>query len=874
MKRMILVDGNSLMYRAYFATAATGNIRPNSKGQYTNAVLAFARMMNTLQKQSYDNILVAFDASKHTFRHDILTDYKAGRASMPDEMRTQIAHIKELLNILNINQYELLNYEADDIIGTFANMAKEKDYRVDIYSSDKDMLQLVDDNVTVYLTKKGLAELEEYNKQSFFDKYEIEVSQFIDLKAMMGDKSDNLAGIKGIGQKKAVKLLTEYKTLENIIENKEDIKGADGQKIRDGYNDALVCKKMVTICKDAPATITFDFTTRKESDLLRLKSFYEQLELNSLLKDLILNNKEERKQQNIEFTYINNPLDLKNILVEYSTILVEIMPRNYHKEEILSFGIKNHLGNFIIDLSLLSDKNLIWFLQDEDMTKFTFNYKLAYVVLKKYNINLSGVKYDMLLATYLIDPSISSKEFKLICQYFNYNDVSYEEEIYNKGAKLAKPENIVIDNYVISKLNAIHILRKSILQKLEEKNQISLLQDIEIPLSKILGQMEFDGVSVDMDELNKQNIKLESRILELEENIYLLATKKFNISSPKQLGVILFEELGLTPPKKTKTGYSTDNDVLQSLLDEHPIISYIITYRQLTKLQATYIEGLKNQVFDDLKVHTIYLQALTQTGRLSSIEPNLQNIPVKTLEGKDIRKIFVPSKEGNSFLSCDYSQIELRVLAHMAHVKSLIDSFNNKEDVHSKTAMEIFNKTEITELDRRRAKAVNFGIIYGMSAYGLAQDLKINNVLAANYIKRYYEVYSEIKDFMEDTIDFAIENEYVKTIKNRIRLVPEINSKNYMQREATKRIVMNAPIQGSAADILKIAMIDVYNEMNKRQLKSKMLLQVHDELIFEIEKGEEEIMKELVVSKMQNCIKLDVDLIVEYGIGKNWYEVK
>ncbi len=874
MKKLILVDGNSLMYRAYFGMAAMGNLTTNSKGQYTNAIYAFARMINTLTKSEYDNILVAFDAGKKTIRHEIMEDYKAGRSAMPEEMKGQIAYIKEFLDIMNIRQYQLNLYEADDIIGTLCKQGLKDGYRVEIYSSDKDLLQLVSDNSVVHLTKKGMSDLEDYTPTTFYEKYEIKHDQFIDLKALMGDKSDNISGVPGVGEKTAIKLIQEFGSVEGIIENVDKIKGAIGQKIKDNSELALKCKKMVTILQDAPIEITLDDTVRKEPDYNRLKTFYEFMEFNSLLKDFSVKNKTYSTEK-MDYKEITEATDLKNILVPYSSLLFETNDDNYHKAPLITIGLKNHLGSFIIDPELLFQSiDFQLFLSDKENHKSIYDYKHSLVLLKNLGLEIDGVDFDLLLATYILNPSIAKEEFKLAASFYHYNDVSYEEEIYGKGAKKTIPDKAIVYGHVIRKVNAIFILRKSIIEQLEEKKQLSLLTDLEIPLSKVLAKMEYNGVLIDKIELENQKADLQKRISTIEHEIHRLANEEFNISSPKQLGIILFEKLGLKCPKETKTGYSTDAEVLAELKDKHPIIEQIIDYRQLTKLYSTYVEGLEAQIYSDGKVHTIFQQALTQTGRLSSIEPNLQNIPIRTPEGHKIRKMFIPSKSDNVFFSADYSQIELRVLASMANVSKLIDAFNNGEDIHAKTAKEIFGKTEITPLDRHRAKAVNFGIVYGISAYGLSIDTNITVNEATNFIKKYYEVYPEIKTFMDETIEFAKEFKYVRTIKNRLRYIPDIDSKMYQQREFAKRTAMNAPIQGSAADIIKIAMINIDKEIEKQKLKSKMLIQVHDELVFEIFKGEEKFMEELIVRNMESAIKLNVPLKVEYSFGKNWYEVK
>lgn len=873
MKRIILVDGNSLMYRAYYGTAATGTLAMNSKGLYTNAIYAFARMMNHLINSSYDNILVAFDAGKQTIRHELMADYKAGRSPMPDEFRMQIAYIKQYLDIMRIKQHEQSLYEADDIIGTMAKRAEASGYHVDIYSSDKDLLQLISPNITVHLTKKGMTDLEDYNPDTFYEKYQIKYTQFIDLKALMGDKSDNLPGIPGIGEKKAVKYLQTYGTLDGIIEHKDEIKGADGEKIRNNYESAILCKKMATILTDFDMTLNLEDTIRQECDMEKLIAFYRELEFKSLLKDLEMPN--PVKNDVVEYEIVDNPYRFKEILLPYSSMIFETFEYNYHRSPLIAIGLKNKLGTFIIEPdAIFNSIDMMMYLSDKDNHKSIFDYKRAYVLCKRLGIDLEGIDFDLLLATYILNPSVAKEEFKGISDYYEYTDVYYDEQVYGKGAKKALPEKSYIYQHIAKKVNCLYFLRKSVLSKLEEKKQLHLLTDIEIPLSKVLGKMEFSGMKIDLVELESQRVTLEADIKKIECEIYTLAGKEFNISSPKQLGVVLFEDLAIPYPKKKGTSYSTDIEVLQAIEAFNPIVKLVMEYRAKTKLLSTYVVGLKEVIYPDNKVHTIFQQALTQTGRLSSVEPNLQNIPIRTTEGHLIRRMFIPTESGHKLYSADYSQIELRVLAHMAGVKKLIEAFNSGEDIHTKTAKEVFNKTEITSEDRRRAKAVNFGIVYGISAFGLASDLGITNALASDFIKKYYEAYPEIKKFMDDTIEFCKETGYVRTMKNRIRYIPEINSKIYMQREFAKRMAMNAPIQGSAADIIKIAMIMVDNEIEKQGLKSKMIVQVHDELVFEVYPGEEERLQNIVRTNMENAMKLEVPLFVDDSFGINWYEVK
>ena len=874
MKRLILVDGNSLMYRAYYGMSAGGTPTANSKGLFTNAIYGFARMMNSLIMNPYDAILVAFDAGKKTFRHDMMKDYKAGRAPMPDEFRMQISYIKEFLDIMRIKRWEQDLYEADDIIGTMAKKASDLGYHVDIYSSDKDLLQLISENTTVHMTKKGFSELEDFTPEHFLEVYGIPYTSWVDLKALMGDKSDNLAGVPGIGEKTGVKLLNTYGSLEGIISHKDEIKGSVGEKIRANVDSALLCQKMATILRDFPIGVSIDELDRKEMDKDRLIEFYTELEFKSLLKELTFD-APKIEQNKIEYKAITNGSDLSDILEDNSAMIFETFEYNYHKSPLLAIGIKNSKGTFVVDPNIIfNSMDFMMFLSDKKNHKAIFDYKRAYVLSKRLGLELLGVDFDLLLATYILNPSAAKEEFKGIADFYGISDCYYDEAIYGKGAKKFIPEKNVIYSHVAKKVSTLYALKCEAIERLKEKDQYHLLTEIEIPLSRVLGKMEFQGMMVDKEELNRQEYALNQDINILVEKIYTLANHEFNISSPKQLGTVLFDELGLPYPKKKGQSYSTDIEVLEAIREANPIVPLIIEYRAKTKLMSTYVSGLREMIYPDDKVHTIYQQALTQTGRLSSIEPNLQNIPIRTEEGHKIRRMFIPSNPKNSLYSSDYSQVELRVLAHMANVGKLKEAFLNGEDIHTRTAQEVFGTKDVTPEERRRAKAVNFGIVYGISAFGLAQDLHISNVMAQDFIKKYYEAYPEIKTFMDETIEFCKNNGYVKTMKNRIRYIPDINSKIYMQREFAKRTAMNAPIQGSAADIIKIAMVKIDNELEERGLRSKMLVQVHDELVFEVEAGEEDTLKELVERNMENAVKLDVPLIVDDSFGKNWYEVK
>ena len=869
MKRIILIDGNSLMYRAYYATAFSGNLMQNSKGLYTNAIYSFIKMLEHLVNQQYDNILVAFDAGKQTFRHEILDSYKDGRSPMPEEMRVQIPHIKEYLHLMNIKEYQLPLYEADDIIGTMAHLAINEGYHVDIYSSDKDLLQLVNENTTVHLTKKGLTELEDFTPSHVVEKYGLTYHQMVDLKALMGDPSDNLKGLPGVGEKTAVKLLQQYGSLAELIAQKETISGKLGEKVREHYEDALVCQKMCTINRQSPIEISLSDTLRKEPDFVKLNEFYRFLEFFSMLKKNVV-----VKQDAVDYRVIDNPSDLKSILLPDSYLIFEMMEYNYHKAPLLAIGLKNKLGTFIIKPELIDESIDLQLFLTDDNNKNIFDLKRAKVWLLEHGFDLAGVNYDMMLASYICVPNMDNSDFNKVCNHFEYTNVDYEENVYGKGVKRAVPQDEILYNHIAKKCIALEKLKPVILEELEKNSQLNLLNNIEIPLAFVLAKMEVAGMKIDLVELNKQKEIYEAEISSLERKIYELAGVEFNIQSPKQLGEILFEKLGLPVVKKNKSGsYTTDIEVLNYLADKHEIINYIIRYRSVTKLYQTYLVGLEQQIYEDGKVHTIFEQALTVTGRLSSIEPNVQNIPIRTEEGRQIRKLFIPS-DGNILFSSDYSQIELRVLAHMANVPLLIDAFKNDIDVHTLTAKRIFNVEEVTPDLRRKAKAVNFGIVYGISAFGLSNDVELGVKEAQEFINSYFELYPQIKTFMDRTVNFAKDAGYVVTLSNRRRYIPELNAPVYMQREFGRRTAMNAPIQGSAADIIKIAMINIDREMTERKLKSKMVFQVHDELVFEVLDEEKAVLEELVLEEMRYAIRLSVPLDVASGFGHNWMEIK
>ena len=873
MKKLILIDGSNIMFRAYYGTAYSGNLMRNSKGQYTNAVFGFVNMINSVLQEDFSHILVAFDKSGKTFRHDKFEDYKGGRKPMPEEFRSQIDYIKQSLDVLGVKQREIYLIEADDIIGTYSEKYYEQFDEIEIISNDKDLLQLINDKVSLRSSKKGMQNYISYTPEYLEETMGIKPNQVTDLKGLMGDASDNLPGIPGVGEKTAVKLLKQYGTLEGVLEHKDEIKGKLGERIREHFEGAILCKEIATIKTDVDFEFTLDEVEYQGVNEDEMIEFYKELELHSLIKRYT-RKQPKKKKADFHYKIIENIFDLEDILLPDSYLTLETFEYNYHLAKTLGFGLVNKLGNFFVPYELLHQSlQFQLYLSDPNIPKNVFDVKMIRVCLLNDLYDIKGVTFDLLLAAYILNPNNTKEDFKVIVNTFDYDDVSYHEEVYSKGRNYSIPDAVKYQTYAVKKAIAIQDLKEELNKRLKEREQLSLVEDIELPLASILAEMEFHGIGVDHQKLDDLDTEMEEKIEVITNEIYELAGEKFNVSSPKQLGVILFEKLQLPFAKKTKTGYSTNVDVLNKLLNKHPIIEKIMTYRTLTKLHSTYVIGLKNAVLKDGKIHTIYRQAFTSTGRLSSVEPNLQNIPIRYEEGREIRKVFIP-KEGNELLAADYSQIELRVLAHMADEKVLIDAFNHGEDIHTKTAQKIFDKEEISSLERRQAKAVNFGIIYGQSAWGLSEEINIGAKEAERFIETYYEEFPGIATFMTEVVTNAKDNGYAETLYKRRRYIPELNSSVYMQREAGRRNAMNAPIQGSAADIIKIAMIEIDKVMKKKQLKSKLLLQIHDELVFDVEANELEIMKELVKNTMESCIKLAVPLKVDQAFGKNLYETK
>lgn len=867
MEELILIDGNSLLFKAFYATSNTGNYMVNRNGIPTNGVYGFARMVEKIISTNPKYVIVAFDYGKKTFRNELLDTYKATRKETPQELVPQFALAREYLTAHNITWYEIEGYEGDDIIGTLVDFGEKNNLKVSVYTEDKDANQLISPQTTIYRTDKGVTELDIYNEQTLLDKYGLKPDQFRDFLGLMGDSSDNIPGIKGVGEKTALKLLHQYGTIEGLQEHQDEIKGKMGEKIRAGMEDALMSKKVATILRDIPIDVDLEKATYQGYDYETLKSFYEKYDMNSLIKSMTT---EAAPKKELKLEIVDHMPEI----TKDSAVYPSIYDTNYHRSIILGYGIYNDEQAYFISYeNALKDESFLAYLKDENKKKYGYDIKSAVIGSRWNGIEINGYTFDLSLASYVLEPAIK-EELKYVCTHFDYEGVQYDEEVFGKGAKKHIPEDDILASHIVSKAKAIYELKDVVTKELKDKNQYELYENIELPVTRILGEMEFAGTEIDLDVLKEMDTAFDETIEKLANDIYRISGTTFNISSPKQLGQVLFENLGLKGGKKTKTGYSTSQDVLEKIIDAHPVVPLVLEYRMLTKLSSTYLKGLQEQVFPDNKIHTIYKQTLTHTGRLSSVDPNLQNIPVRSEEGKLIRKAFV--SHNGYLVSFDYSQIELRILAHMAHVTNLIDAFNQGKDIHRHTAALVFGvkDEEVTPQMRSQAKAVNFGIIYGMSEFRLSKDIGMSISEARDFINKYFETYPEVKTYMDEVVETCKKQGYVSTLLNRKRYIPTINDKNFMVRQQAQRYAMNTPIQGTGADILKLAMIEVDKALKEKNLKSQMILQVHDELIFDVFEDELEEVMSLVKEKMENCIKMDVPLIVEGNYAKNWCELK
>ncbi|MGQ7462037.1 DNA polymerase I [Streptococcus suis] len=874
--KLLLIDGSSVAFRAFFALYNQIDRFKNANGLHTNAIYGFNLMLDHMMKRiEPTHILVAFDAGKTTFRTEMYADYKAGRAKTPDEFREQFPFIRQMLDAMGVKYYELAQYEADDIIGTLDKMAERTDipFDVTIVSGDKDLIQLTDENTVVEISKKGVAEFEEFTPAYLMEKMGITPTQFIDLKALMGDKSDNIPGVTKIGEKTGLKLLIEHGSLDGIYENIDSMKASKmKENLIADKEQAFLSRTLATIDTNAPIEIGLDDLIYQGPKVEELGQFYDDMGFKQLRAQLGTSPEEELPA--VEFQTVTELTE--DMLQADQFFYFEILGENYHREDLvgLAWGDKEQI--YVGGPELLDSQILREFLENQPVK--TYDFKRGKVLLARKGLDMPLASFDSRLAKYLLS-TVEDNAITTIANLYGQTRLVPDEVVYGKGAKLALPERADFFPHLANKLQVLIETESVMLEKLEENQQVSLLFDMELPLANVLAKMEITGIKVQKETLQTMQAENEVLIEQLTKEIYELAGQEFNINSPKQLGTVLFEDMGLPLEytKKTKTGYSTAVDVLERLAPIAPVVSKILEYRQITKLQSTYVIGLQDAILEDGKIHTRYVQDLTQTGRLSSTDPNLQNIPVRLEQGRLIRKAFVPSLEDSVLLASDYSQIELRVLAHISKDEHLIEAFQKGVDIHTSTAMRVFgieNAEDVTANDRRNAKAVNFGVVYGISDFGLSNNLGITRKEAKDYIDTYFERFPGIKNYMETIVREARDKGFVETIYKRRRELPEINSRNFNVRNFAERTAINSPIQGSAADILKVAMINLDRAIEEAGLSTRMLLQVHDEIVLEVPRAELETVKALVKETMESAVALSVPLIADENDGQTWYEAK
>ena len=881
-KRLIIIDGNSIINRAFYALPQTMD---NKEGLHTNAIYGFTTMLfKMIDIYKPTHISVAFDRKAPTFRHKEYSDYKAGRKKMPQELFEQMQPLKELLDAFKIERFEIDGYEADDIIGTISKAAEEDGFEVFIVTGDKDAIQLASNKTTTLITKKGVADVEEYNYDSVIEKYEMTPTQFIDLKGLMGDKSDNIPGVPGVGEKTGIKLIKQFGSIENLVEHTDELKGSIKKKIEENKDEAIHSKWLATIVRDVPIEFNLDkmiFGDYKVDDVIEKFQFFKFTSLIKKVMDMSGTQELEENNDNLEIYYDTDPSNIISLIKENGAFALKTVTRE-----------GNLLEKNIICMYITLDGDKVFYvhedrldafrevLESNEIKKYGYNMKEDYVALMPYGVVLKGMSFDIAIAEYLIDStSTNTSECSAIAMKYLMKSVKSKEELLGKGVKAKKFEDLTkeeLSGYISSVLNTVVNAMPKMKEEIENTKIEKLFDDVEMPLVEVLGNMEYTGIKVDKEMLAELGKEFTKIISSLEEEIYGYAGEEFNINSPKQLGVILFEKLELPVIKKTKTGYSTNAEVLEKLKDKHPIIDKIGEYRQIVKLNSTYVEGLTSLINPiDGRIHSTFNQTITTTGRISSTEPNLQNIPVRMEIGRRLRAVFVSDDE-KRLVDADYSQVELRVLAHMSGDQNMIEAFEHGEDIHRKTASQVFNVSveEVTPELRSAAKAVNFGIIYGKTDFGLSEDLNIPVPQAKQYIESYFAKYEKIKEFMDNIIETAEKDGYSQTMFNRRRYIPEIKSKNFMERNRGKRAAMNAPIQGSAADIIKIAMVNVFRRLEKEELKSKLILQVHDELIVETPIDELEKVEKIVREEMENAVDMKVALTVDLNTGVSWYETK
>ncbi|ETA74417.1 DNA polymerase I [Ligilactobacillus equi DSM 15833 = JCM 10991] len=879
-EKLLLIDGNSVTFRAFYGLINAVERFKNTEGLHTSAIYGFKLMLDKiLADEQPDRVLVAFDAGKKTFRTKKFADYKGQRSKTPSELTEQFPYVRELVAAHGIKTYALPNYEADDILGTMAKEAEAQGMEVVIVTGDRDLVQLVTDKVTVLATVKGVTEIERYTPAEVAAKYGgLNPKQIIDMKALTGDSSDNYPGVTKIGEKTAINLLTEYGSLEGIYAKVDEMKKSKRKENLINEKDiAFMCQDLARIRQDAPLEITLADTVYAGPDEVALRELYQKLDFKSFLGQLKANTVE------VEFDKSLAIIDLATLTealpqAKEVNFYLEMADDNYHTADFWGFAIQIDQQVYVSDDVLkITEAPLKDYLENQQVAVNVFDLKRTLVGLNRLGVKLSGVNFDLLLVSYLLDTSENSNDLGKLAMLHDFYGVKSDEEVYGKGAKRACPEKDLLLPHLATKVQAIGQLKSQLLNKLKANEQEILYEEIERPLAYVLGQMEIAGIKADPFCLKNMQTELASRLAAIEADIYQAAGEEFNLNSPKQLGIILFEKMGLPVIKKTKTGYSTAVDVLEKLQDQAPIIADILEYRQLAKLQSTYIEGLLKVISADGKIHTRYTQTLTATGRLSSVEPNLQNIPARLEEGRRIRQAFVPSHKGWEIFSSDYSQIELRVLAHISGDEHMQAAFKEGQDIHAATAMKIFGLEDasmVTKNLRRQAKAVNFGIVYGISDFGLAKNIGKSRKEAADFIAKYFENYPGVKKYMDESVARAKAEGFVETIFHRRRYLPDINAKNFNLRSFAERTAMNTPIQGSAADIIKVAMINVNKRLRQEGLQAKMLLQVHDELIFEAPKEEIPVLQKIIPEVMDSAVSLEVPLKVESKHGITWFDTK
>ena len=885
MKKLIVIDGNSLANRAFYAIP----ILSNSKGVITNAVYGFTNMLMRIIKQEQpDYLAVAFDVSRKVFRHEQYADYKAQRKGMPEELRGQMDLIKDVLRAMNIAIYEKEGYEGDDVIGSMVRWAEGQDIHSIIITGDKDSLQLISDKTSVFLTKKGISELAKYDAAALKEEYDLVPDQIRDLKGLMGDASDNIPGVPGVGEKTALKLLHQYGTVEELYQHLDDFNGKKlGDKLRENEAQAFMSKELATIFCQVPLDFNEETLARHAFDVPLLTALYKELELRSLLNELtsmyppepadwtempvegMLEDMEDMApgmsvKKGEKITDLESFQQLINGMPPMSiSLILNTTAGNARDSRVTSFGIMINDTPYLIecgdDFSAYAAVLKPW-MEDKRVLILTDDAKKVFIHFEKEKILVESLFWDGQLFAYLFNPE--SKDLSLDAMLAQYFDVTLPDDA---------------EEHLYGLLKGIYVLSDFFIEKLEQEKLTDLYTSIELPLTQVLAIMELEGVRIDTAYLEAMGVELSGRIEELAQKLYEAAGEEFNLNSSKQLGVILFEKMGLPVIKKTKTGYSTDAEVLDTLAEEHEFVKDILAYRQLAKLKSTYIEGILKLVRPETgKVHTTFNQTITATGRLSSTEPNLQNIPIKTEEGKRIRKAFVPSIPGNVLVAADYSQIELRILAHMSKDPVLVESFMNDEDIHRRTASEVFGvpMEEVTKEMRRNAKAVNFGIIYGQTDYGLSKELGISRAEAKAYIENYFARYSGVKAWIDQAIADARTSGISTTMMGRKRYIKDINSKNFNLRSFAERTAVNTPIQGSAADIIKRAMLKVQSRLHHNKLKAQLLLQVHDELILEVPPQEIAGVIKILHECMEEAADLEVPLKIDVNVGFNWYDME